>query len=77
MPYPTTSVKIGRRVGILPALIETHTQAVKDFETVMVKYLKGGKIARARPTIRIGSFWGMGGTETDAIKYYTSVDFLA
>ncbi|VDC00357.1 unnamed protein product, partial [Peniophora sp. CBMAI 1063] len=70
-PYPTTSVHIGRRVGILPALIDHHNDTVRKFEQVLVHYLKGGKIRKERPTIRIGGFLGMGGKKYDAIDYYT------
>ncbi|CAA7260544.1 unnamed protein product [Cyclocybe aegerita] len=72
MPYPTTSVHIGRKVGKLPELIEYHNQTVRDFEEVLVKYLKGGKIKAKRPTIRIGGTCGCGGTRKDAIDFYTA-----
>jgi hypothetical protein len=71
VPYPTTSVHIGRRVGNLPHLIEVHNHTVRAFEQVLVGYLKGGKIGKKRPTIRLGGFWGMGGQKRDAIDYYT------
>lgn len=71
MPYPTTSVHIGRKVGKLPELIEYHNQTVRDFEQVLVKYLKGGKIAKKRPTITIGATCGIGGSKKDAIDFYT------
>jgi hypothetical protein len=73
VPYPTTSVHIGRRVGNLPHLIEVHNNTVRAFEQVLVGYLKGGKIGKKRPTIRLGGFWGMGGQKRDAIDYYTCV----
>ncbi|KAH9889394.1 DUF221-domain-containing protein [Cubamyces lactineus] len=71
VPYPTTSVHIGRKVGRLPELIEYHNNAVRDLEAVLVKYLKGGKIGKKRPTITIGGFMGCGGEKKDAIDYYT------
>ena len=71
VPYPTTSVHVGRRVGELPALIERHNEAVRKFEQVLVRYLKDGHIAKERPTIRIGGFMGMGGEKKDAIDFYT------
>ncbi|KEP52413.1 tranport-associated late exocytosis protein [Rhizoctonia solani 123E] len=71
MPYPTTSVHIGRRVGHLPEMIEYHNQAVRDLEQVLVKYLKGGKMGKKRPTITIGGFLGFGGTKKDAIDFYS------
>ncbi|KIO29092.1 hypothetical protein M407DRAFT_21836 [Tulasnella calospora MUT 4182] len=72
MPYPTTAVHIGRSVGQLPDLIEYHNQTVRDLETVLVRYLKGGRIGKTRPTITIGGFLGMGGEKKDAIDYYTA-----
>ncbi|CUA66982.1 putative protein C354,08c [Schizosaccharomyces pombe 972h-] [Rhizoctonia solani] len=71
MPYPTTAVHIGRRVGRLPEMIEYHNQAVRDLEQVLVKYLKGGKIGKKRPTITIGGFLGFGGAKKDAIDFYS------
>lgn len=71
VPYPTTSVHIGRRVGQLPDLIEYHNQAVCKLEEYLVLYLKGGKIGKARPTIRKGGFLGIGGKKLDAIDYWT------
>jgi hypothetical protein len=72
IPYPTTSVAIGRRVGQLPELIEYHNEAVRELERVLVRYLHGGKIAKNRPTITIGGFLGIGGTKKDAIDFYTN-----
>ncbi|KAF9047436.1 hypothetical protein BJ165DRAFT_1102024 [Panaeolus papilionaceus] len=72
VPYPTTSVHIGRKVGRLPDLIEYHNQTVREFEEVLVKYLKGGKIKSKRPTIRMGGWCGMGGVKKDAIDFYTA-----
>ncbi|KAF8952519.1 late exocytosis, associated with Golgi transport-domain-containing protein [Flammula alnicola] len=34
MPYPTTSVHIGRKVGKLPELIDYHNQTVREFEEI-------------------------------------------
>lgn len=73
VPYPTTAVHIGRRVGNLPQLIETHNNTVRQFEQILVRYLKDGKIGKKRPTIRLGGFLGMGGQVRDAIDYYTCV----
>ncbi|QRW25307.1 hypothetical protein RhiXN_07256 [Rhizoctonia solani] len=72
MPYPTTAVHIGRRVGRLPEMIEYHNQAVRDLEQVLVKYMKGGKLGKKRPTITIGGFLGLGGTKKDAIDFYSN-----
>lgn len=73
VPYPTTSVHIGRKVGKLPDLIEYHNQTVREFEEVLVKYLKGGKIKSKRPIIRLGGTCGFGGVTKDAIDFYTCV----
>ncbi|KIM40329.1 hypothetical protein M413DRAFT_73699 [Hebeloma cylindrosporum] len=72
VPYPTTSVHIGRKVGKLPELIDYHNQTVREFEEILVKYLKGGKIKSKRPTIRVGGTCGLGGTKRDAIDFYTT-----
>ncbi|KAJ6611276.1 hypothetical protein B0H10DRAFT_2224151 [Mycena sp. CBHHK59/15] len=71
VPYPTTSVHIGRKVGKLPELIDYHNETVRELETYLVKYLRGGKIGKSRPTVRIGGSCGCGGTKKDAIEYYT------
>jgi calcium permeable stress-gated cation channel len=72
VPYPTTSVHIGRSVGALPELVEYHNKMVCKLEKYLVRYLKGNKIGKKRPTVRIGGFLGMGGKSVDAIDYYTS-----
>ena len=69
VPYPTTSVHVGRRVGNLPELIEKHNDTVGELEHVLVAYLKDGKVGKKRPTVRIGG--GFGGDKLDAIDYYT------
>ena len=73
VPYPTTSVHIGRKVGRLPELIEYHNDTVRKLEAVLVQYLNGGKIAKNRPVITIGGFMGCGGVKKDAIDFYTYV----
>lgn len=73
VPYPTTAVHIGRRVGNLPELIEYHNQAVCELESFLVMYLKDGQIGKNRPTIRKGGFMGIGGKKLDAIDYWTYV----
>lgn len=72
VPYPTTSVHIGRKVGDLPELIKYHNDTVKQLEEVLVRYLKNGRIASKRPTYRIGGFMGCGGRQVDAIDFYTA-----
>jgi hypothetical protein len=71
VPYPTTSVHIGRRVGRLPELIEYHNSTVRELETYLVKYLKKGTLGKTRPQIRIGGTCGCGGQRKDAIDFYT------
>jgi hypothetical protein len=71
VPYPVTSVHISRRVGDLPELVEFHNNTVRELEQVLVRYLKGGRLAKNRPTIRIGGFMGLGGETKDAIDFYT------
>ncbi|KAF8756367.1 hypothetical protein RHS01_04471 [Rhizoctonia solani] len=39
---------------------------------VLVKYMKGGKLGKKRPTITIGGFLGLGGTKKDAIDFYSN-----
>jgi hypothetical protein len=73
VPYPTTSVHIGRSVGALPELIEYHNNTVRELEKHLVRYLKGNKIGKHRPTIRVGGFLGIGGKKVDAIDYYSYV----
>ncbi|KAJ8519939.1 hypothetical protein ONZ45_g3182 [Pleurotus djamor] len=72
VPYPTTSVHIGRKVGKLPELIDYHNETVRELEKVLVKYLKGGRIGKKRPTLRVGGCCGLGGTQRDAIDFYTA-----
>lgn len=73
IPYPTTAVQIGRRVGMLAFLIERHNQTVRDLEQILVTYFKGGKLSPKRPTVRIGAkFLGLGGRRVDAIDFYTA-----
>ncbi|KAF9469984.1 hypothetical protein BDZ94DRAFT_1243684 [Collybia nuda] len=72
VPYPTTSVHIGRKVGKLPELIDYHNTTVREFEAILVKYLKGGKLGRKRPIIRVGASCGCGGMKKDAIDFYTA-----
>lgn len=71
VPYPATSVHISRQVGDLPDLVEYHNNTVRELEQVLVRYLKGGKLGKNRPTIRIGGFMGIGGEKKDAIDWYT------
>lgn len=71
VPYPATSVHVGRRVGRLPELIKYHNDAVKELEVVLVKYLRKGTVGEKRPTITRGGFLGIGGKKFDAIDFYT------
>lgn len=72
VPYPTTSVHIGRRVGALPQLVELHNHTVRQLEQVLTTYLrKGEKGLDKRPTMKVGSTLGFGGRKVDAIDYLT------
>lgn len=72
IPYPTTAVHIGRRVGHLPELVEEHNNAVRELEQVLTTYTKGGKLASKRPTMKIGSFMGCGGRRVDTIDHMSA-----
>jgi len=72
IPYPTTAVHIGRRVGQLPEIVESHNDAVRELEQILTTYTKGGKLGPKRPTKRVGGFLGMGGKKVDAIDYMTA-----
>ncbi|KAG8911760.1 hypothetical protein FRC01_005537 [Tulasnella sp. 417] len=72
IPYPMTTVHIGRSFGRLPELIDYHNETVRSLETVLVRHMKGGKVAEKRPTVTIGGFFGSGGQQKDAIEYYTA-----
>ena len=61
VPCLIDDVHIGRRVANLPDLIKVHNKTVREFEQILVRYLKGGKIGKKRPTIRVGGFLGIGG----------------
>lgn len=76
VPYPTTSVHIGRKVGKLPEIVEQYNDTVRELERHLVKYLKGGKLGKKRPTITIGATLGIGGQKHDAINFYTYVPHL-
>ncbi|KAK4687006.1 calcium permeable stress-gated cation channel, partial [Tremellales sp. Uapishka_1] len=68
---------IGRRLEDFPDMVESHNQAVQDLEAVLVKYLKGGKMASKRPTLKKGGFLGIGGEKKDAIDYHAKeIKFL-
>ncbi|KAL1412499.1 hypothetical protein Q8F55_000244 [Vanrija albida] len=63
------NASVGRRLGDFPHLVHEHNEAVMDLEKVLVKYLKGGKMASKRPMMRTGGFMGLGGKRHDAIDY--------
>ncbi|GAA6005269.1 uncharacterized protein JCM10292_005362 [Rhodotorula paludigena] len=72
IPYPTTAVHIGRRVGALPALIKKHNETVKELEEVLTTYLRHpDHVPTSRPTKRIGGKFGLGGQTVDSIDYLT------
>jgi len=76
LPYPVTSVHIGRSVGHLPELIKRHNETVKELEILVLKHMNGGDLETYRPTIRVGGCCGMGARRVDAIKFYTYVSIL-
>ncbi|GAA6054811.1 hypothetical protein JCM3770_007446 [Rhodotorula araucariae] len=71
IPYPTTAVHIGRRVGALPTLIKKHNETVMELEEVLTRYFKKPDKMGARPTKRIGGWMGLGGQKVDAVDYLT------
>ncbi|GAA6058859.1 hypothetical protein JCM10212_002803 [Sporobolomyces blumeae] len=72
VPYPTSAVHIGRRVGALPALIEKHNEAVKELEGVLTRYFKDpDRVPTKRPTKKLGGWMGIGTKKVDAIDYLT------
>lgn len=75
LPNPATSAQIGRDIGNLPKSIEEHNEAVVKLEKVLAKYLKGGKLANKRPTLKVGGHYlygiGFGGRKVDSIDYLT------
>lgn len=73
IPYPTTAVHIGRRVGALPALIKKHNETVKELEEVLTTYLRHpDHVPTSRPTKRIGGKFGLGGQTVDSIGKVSS-----
>jgi calcium permeable stress-gated cation channel len=46
VPYPTTAVHIGRRVEDLPRLVEAYNKTAREFEQILVRYLKDGKVGK-------------------------------
>lgn len=73
LPYPITSVHIGRSVGHLPELIRQHNETVRELEKLVLKHMDGGELEAYRPAIRIGGCCGMGGRKVEAIMFYTYV----
>ena len=76
LPYPVTSVHIGRSVGHLPKLIKRHNETVRELEELVLKHMDGAEMEAYRPTIRVGGCCGMDGRRVDAIKFYTYVSTL-
>lgn len=52
-------------------MINEHNDAVVSLENALAKYLKGGRLAKSRPTTKLKSFYGLGGEKVDAITHYT------
>lgn len=67
-------------------MVEDHNEAVKELETHLVKYLKGGKIASKRPMLTKGGFLGIGGKKhvrpipcqsSSLADHQDAIDYLA
>lgn len=72
VPYPTTAVHVGRKVGDVPTLIEDHSETVKSFEQKLTTYIKRGANPNKRPKLSSGGCLGVGGEKKDAIDVYKS-----
>lgn len=67
IPYPTTAVHIGRKVGTLPELIEAHNNAVRKLEGVLTQYFKNpDRLPTNRPTMRVKR------KKVDAVDFLTA-----
>jgi len=67
IPYPTTALHIGRKVGTLPELIEAHNNAVRKLEEVLTSYFKNpDRLPTNRPTMRVKR------KKVDAIDFLTA-----
>ncbi|KAI8077759.1 uncharacterized protein BX664DRAFT_343414 [Halteromyces radiatus] len=72
LPYPIKEALIGHANPKLTSLYEEHELAVEHLEIALASYLNDGtKVAKQRPTMRIGGFLGFGGKKVDVIDYYT------
>lgn len=72
LPYPVTSVYIGKGAGKLPELIEDHNKLVEDIEEVL-QNMQDRDSQNERPFITVGGRCGMGGRRQDAFQYYAYV----
>lgn len=54
-------------------MVEDHNEAVKELESYLVKYLKGGEMASKRPTLTKGGFMGMGGQKKVSLPFTQSL----
>lgn len=50
-------------------MVEKHNDAVAELEGHLVKYLKGNKFGKNRPTLKEGRTLGIGGEKRDAIDH--------
>jgi hypothetical protein len=50
-------------------MVEKHNECVAELEGHLVKYLKGNKLGKNRPTLKEGSTLGIGGEKKDAIDH--------
>jgi hypothetical protein len=74
--HQVTSVHIGKAVGMLPELIETHNKNVEEFEQVIVSHLKKDPHGKRKSTVGVGGCCGLGGRRIDVIKLHTFVFLL-
>ena len=71
--HQVTSVHIGKAVGMLPDLVESHNKNVEEFEQIIVRHLKSDPLGKTKPTIRVGGCCGLGGRRKDAIELHVFV----
>ncbi|KAI9308758.1 hypothetical protein BJ944DRAFT_236715 [Cunninghamella echinulata] len=72
--HKITDSLIGVANTKLTSLYEEHELAVEHLEIALASYLNDGKkIAKNRPTMRVGGFLGIGGKKVDVIEYYTKL----
>ena len=74
MPHDPTSIRLSRSATPLPALITSHSRAVKALEKALATYLRGNTVGASRPTVVLGGFRikgvGVGGTRVDSVRHW-------